>query len=228
MPLVIHAPTGTLTVDAVICDMDGLLIDSEGLSLFAWQDTLTTYGVTLVDQDILDMFGMRIVDDAALLIERYHLPTTVNDLVAERMAIMAMAVRRHLQPMPGALDFVTWLHTNNVPLALATSGVKTYANLCLEVTGLAPYFPIRITGDQVQNGKPAPDIFLKAAQCLDLRPERCLILEDAPLGVAAAIAAGSPVIAIPNVYTAEQKFPLPTARAGSLYDVLAWLTVGVG
>jgi HAD superfamily hydrolase (TIGR01509 family) len=224
MPLTLHH----LPIDAVICDMDGLLIDSEGLSTDAWRMTLARYGVALQAEDIAAMFGLRIDEDAAFLIDRYRLAASVEDLVRAKNASMLALVRESLQPMPGAHDLVAWLAAERVSHALATSGLAEYAAACLAAVGLGDTFPIRVTGDQVPRGKPAPDIFLLAAERLGIAPERCLVLEDAPNGVAAAVAARMMVIAVPNAHTAHLPFPPVTARAASLVEVRAWLHVDAG
>jgi HAD superfamily hydrolase (TIGR01509 family) len=212
-----------LVVDAVICDMDGLLIDSEGLSVDAWRATLASYDVTMTEADIDEMLGLRIDEDADLLIQRYALPTTITDLARAKTERMIALVRTHLKPMPGAVELLAWLGAHHVPHALATSGLSEYARECLVAVGLDEAFAIRVTGDVVKRGKPAPDIFLLAAEQLKISPSRCLVLEDAPNGVAAAVAAQMPVVAIPNDHTRRLHFPLVTAQAQSLFDVLTWV-----
>jgi HAD superfamily hydrolase (TIGR01509 family) len=212
-----------IAVDAIICDMDGLLIDSEGLSVEAWRATLAGYGVTMTAADIDEMLGLRIDEDAELLIRRYALPATVIDLASEKTERMIALVRTHLKPMPGARELLAWLGARDVPRALATSGLSNYAQECLTAVGLDEAFPVRVTGDAVKRGKPAPDIFLLAADLLKISPSRCLVLEDAPNGVAAAVAAQMPVIAIPNDHTRQLHFPPVTAQAQSIFDVLTWL-----
>lgn len=225
MPITLRLPDGAppLSLAALIFDMDGLLVDSEGLSTEAWRAVLASHGVTMQQRDIDEMFGLRIDEDAELLIARYHLAATVDDLVQAKTERLLAMVRTNLAPMPGAVELVAWLVARQVPYALATSGLGEYAAACLTAVGFGDRFPIRVSGEQVAHGKPAPDIFLEAARRLNLAPAQCLVLEDAPHGVAAAVAAQMPVIAVPNEYTAALSFPPVTARANSLHDVLTWL-----
>jgi len=225
MTITLSLPSRTYTLDAIICDMDGLLIDSEGPSAQAWRDAMAAYDVTLNDDDIDDMFGLRIDEDAALLIQRYDIAASVADLVAAKSARMLELVHQHLEPMPGATQFVNWLVEHDVTRALATSGLVDYAAVCLEKVGFADAFALRVTGGEVPRGKPAPDIFLEAASRLGVAPERCLVFEDAPHGVAAANAAGMPVIAVPNAETIKLTFPPFNARAVSLKEALTWLSL---
>jgi len=220
-----HAPMPS-TIEAVVFDLDGLLIDSEGLAAQAWRQALATYGATLSDAEIDAMFGMRIVDDAALLIRRHGLPTSVDALVAQRGDITRTLLRASLQPMPGAVELVRRLSEHGVPLALATSGQRWYAEECLAAIGMAPFFAIRMTGDDVTHGKPDPEVFLAAAARLGIAPPACLALEDAPLGAAAALAAGMPLIVVPNVFTRALAFPPGAMMATSLLEVSSWMTLG--
>lgn len=226
MALELRLPDGRRrALTAVICDMDGLLVASEALSTAAWRAVLAGYGVRMTDADVAEMFGLRIDEDAALLIARYRLPANDADLAQAKTARMLALVRAQLQPMPGALAFVGWLQAGGVPHALATSGLAEYAAACLDAVGLGAAFPVRVTGDAVPRGKPAPDIFLEAARRLAIAPAGALVLEDAPNGVAAALAAGMPVIAIPNAETRGLPFPAPTAFAGSLAEAQSWLAL---
>jgi len=220
MPLTLALAEGPLTVTAVIFDMDGLLIDSETLSIASWRDTLALHHVDLNEQDVLDMFGQRIIDDAKLFVDRYQLTLSPTELVAQRDDMMFASVQQHLELMPGALELLQALQLRQIPLALATSGTRDYATLCLNKTQVASYFPVRLTGDMVEHGKPAPDIFLAAALAIQVQPQQCLVLEDAPHGVAAAVAAQMPVIAVPNIHTQALVFGPRTAEVASLYEVL--------
>ncbi len=207
----------------IICDMDGLLVDSEPLSVEAWRLTLLHYQVAMHPDDLREMFGLRIDATARLLIDRYALPITVDELSAEKSAEMEALIRVGLRPMPGATELIQWMEHHHVPHALATSGLRRHAEVSLAAAGFGHAFPIRVTGEDVLAPKPAPDAFLSAAQRLGLAPATCLVLEDAPHGVAAALAAGMAVIAVPNQQTQDLDFPAPTATARSLSDVERWL-----
>ncbi|HEV2459047.1 MAG TPA: HAD family phosphatase, partial [Ktedonobacterales bacterium] len=158
MSIVLRLPRAPepLDIKAVIFDLDGLLVDSEGLAADAWRRTLASYGATVSEEEIQAMFGMRIVDDAALLIERHRLPTSSDALVAQRNDIMRALLRASLQPMPGAVDLVRRLSEHNVPLALATSAQHWYAEECLAAIGVDALFAVCVTGDDVTKGKPDP------------------------------------------------------------------------
>jgi HAD superfamily hydrolase (TIGR01509 family) len=217
----------TLTVEAVIFDLDGLLVDSEPLAAEAWRRAVAGYGATISDAELSAMLGKRIVDDAEALITAHHLPATVESLVSTRDVTLRALLRDSLRAMPGAIELARRLSERSIPLALATSGQRWYAEECLAAVGLSDLIPIRITGDDVTQGKPDPEVYLAVAARLGLAPRVCLALEDAPLGVAAAIAAGVRVIAVPNEQTRQLPFPPGAIRADSLLEVAAWMSLGL-
>ena len=131
---------------------------------------------------------------------------------------------RAVTAMPGAREIVAFGREQNLPMALATSGMRAHADISLAETGLAGNFDVEVTGDEVQRGKPAPDLFLLAAERLGVSPETAVVFEDSPLGVEAAVAAGMAVIAIEGGRTVLPPFPVaPDLLVPTLIDALAWL-----
>jgi len=213
-----------VTVRAVVFDLDGLLVDSEPLQIAAWQAFLVGYGKRLDDGLLNELFGLRLRDSARLMIDRLDLPLTLEQVITERDAIFLDSLAGQLRAMPGAPELVAELAERGVPRALATSGHRHYVERALAEIGLAGMFPVLVTAEDVEQGKPAPDCYRLAADWLGLPPEACLALEDAPLGVRAARAAGLRCLAIPNEHT--RSLPgLEEADAilPSLHEVLPWL-----
>ena len=122
--------------------------------------------------------------------------------------------------MPGAHGLIADLRKRGMKLALATSGHRRYVALALESAGLTGMFDIEATGESVQRGKPAPDVYLLAAEMIGTEPSRCLALEDAPIGVRSAVDAGMRCFAIPNHDTRQFAFDGASAILDSLADVL--------
>jgi HAD superfamily hydrolase (TIGR01509 family) len=118
--------------------------------------------------------------------------------MAERDRVFLAAVPERLAPLPGLFRLLDELEARGIPRAVATSGHRHYAQLALRTLGVADRFQALATGDEVARGKPAPDIFLLAAERLGVQPTGCLVLEDSHLGVAAAKAAGMRAVAVPN------------------------------
>jgi HAD superfamily hydrolase (TIGR01509 family) len=188
-------------IEAVLFDLDGLMVDSEPHALATWQMVMARRGVKL-DQAVIDaMLGQRLDDTARMLIERYDLSDDPLALGAEKTDLQIERLDGNAPAMPGLLELIDALDVRGVKRAVASSGVRRYVRAVLTSIGLAGRFDVVVAGDDVANGKPAPDVFLRAAARLDASPAACLALEDAPNGIAAAKAAGMVCIAVPNALT---------------------------
>jgi len=191
---------------AAIFDLDGLMADSEPLAKWAWQQTLARYGRELDDQTFREVQGMRVADSARIFCERFSLPVPPEQVMDERDELFLATVPTRLCARPGLYPLLDELTARGLPLAVATSGHWRYVDLALQTLGLDSRFRAIAAGDEVERGKPAPDIYLLAAERLGVPPERCLALEDAPLGVEAAVAAGMTCLAVPSQWTTLLKF----------------------
>ncbi len=181
-------------VDAVIFDCDGVLVDSEALGLEESAQYLRSHGFTWSAADLVKKFtGLRDDRFALLLSEAYRdihgaspPPDFFDGLVAERRSR-----KDELTEVAGAALALERLSAANVPFAVASSSRTPYLESKLKRTGLWPLAaPHVYSADRVANGKPAPDIFLHAAQRIDAAPGACLVVEDSPNGVKAGVAAG--------------------------------------
>jgi HAD superfamily hydrolase (TIGR01509 family) len=213
---------------AVVFDMDGVLLDSEPLHHLVVNELLAEHGVRVDDALYRRYLGTTLEDTWADLIHRFGLPGTVADYRDRYDAAILEAYRRHAVPAPGALDLVQGLRARGVKLAVASSSRTAWVETALARLGLAAAFAAVVTGDMVTRGKPAPEIYLLAAQRLGVAPERCLAIEDARAGVAAARAAGMTVVAVRTPYTDG----LPFAGAERVLDALTefeygWIERGV-
>jgi HAD superfamily hydrolase (TIGR01509 family) len=213
-----------VTIRAVVFDLDGLLVDSEPVQIAAWEQFLARYDRTLDAALLQRMFGLRVWDSARLLIDVLNLPLTVNAVVSERDALFFSLLPGRLREMPDASETVRALASRGLPLGLATSGHRRYVDIALRALELEGAFRVEVTGDMVEQGKPAPDIYLAAANELRVAPDHCLALEDAPLGIASARAAGMTCIAIPNEMTRGlDGFEHANAVLDRLAEVIPWL-----
>ncbi|MBU2958321.1 HAD family hydrolase [Paracoccus sp. 1_MG-2023] len=177
--------------DAVIFDCDGVLVDSEPLAVEEIVTMMERLGLPIDASRIYDSFlgqSFQKILDAAF--EEHGVDLTPH--VARFQDDLACRFRRDLQPVPGIADAIGGL---NLPIAVASSSAPDRLRLSLSVTGLKPLFGDHVySAVQVRNGKPAPDLFLMAAQRLGVAPGDCTVLEDSPAGVRAAHAAGMRVI----------------------------------
>ncbi|HET92270.1 MAG TPA: NUDIX domain-containing protein [Chloroflexi bacterium] len=193
-------------IRAVIFDLDGLMADSEPLAEWSWNQVLERYGHRLDYETYCSVLGLRVVDSSRVICRRYELPITPAEAMAERDRVFLEAVPSCLQARVGLYPLLDELAARGLPLGVATSGHRRYVTLALETLGITDRFGAVATGDEVAQGKPAPDIYLLAAERLGVPPEHCLALDDAPPGVEAASAAGMVGVAVPNQHTASLEF----------------------
>jgi HAD superfamily hydrolase (TIGR01509 family) len=188
---------------AILFDHEGLMVDSEPLAKQAWRMLLARFGHSLDQGTANDLFGLRSADSARLVQERFSLPLSAEQVTAEKREILrSLSLEGTLCAMPGLFDLLHAVDARGLMRAVATSSGRDWASFALHVIGAEHGFAAVITSDLVQNGKPAPDIYLAVAQALSMAPEACLALEDSPAGVQAAKAAGMRCVAVPNEMTA--------------------------
>lgn len=185
-------------INAVIFDMDGLLLATEPIYTQVTQKVVAQFGKTFDWQTKSRMMGRSRLESGKILIEALGLPLDPEELYALQKPLMEEAFV-WAEPMPGAKALTTLLQKAGVPMGLATSsGQDLFVIKTSRHQDWFSCFASVTTGDQVPLCKPAPDIFLEAARKLGVDPTKCLVFEDAPTGVAAAKAAGMAVVAVPD------------------------------
>ncbi len=184
-------------IDAVVFDMDGLLLDSEQV----WDDVRETLarerGGRWHDRAQRDMMGMSSLEWSRYMHDVIGLadsPAAINGEVVERMATR---YREQLPLLPGAVEAVERI-ADRWPLGLASSSNRSLIDLALDRAGIAGRFRVTISSEEVGRGKPAPDVYVEAARRLGVDPSRCAAVEDSHNGILAARAAGMRVVAVPN------------------------------
>jgi beta-phosphoglucomutase len=195
-------------IQAVIWDLDGVIIDSADEHRRAWQRLAREEGIAMTDADFWATFGMRNDDIFARLWGNLP-PAQVNVLSDRKEKYFRELIRESAAPLPGSIELMRELHNSHFAQAIASSTPVENINLIADVLGLKQYLSILVSGETVAKGKPAPDIFLKAAGELHMYPPVCLIIEDAVAGVEAAHAAGMRCVAVagnrdlPGLHKAE-------------------------
>jgi beta-phosphoglucomutase len=183
------------TIQAVIWDLDGVIIDSANEHRQAWQRLAREEGINFTDADFWATFGKR--NDSIIAEIWGPLPPQQAQALANRKeAYFRELIRKSAAPLPGAMELMHGLHEAGFSQALASSTPIENTELISEVLGLDRYLTVLVSGETVPLGKPAPDIFLKAAKELNIAPAHCLVIEDAVAGVEAAHAAGMRCIAV--------------------------------
>ncbi len=172
----------------MIFDCDGVLVDSDRLSLRIQAEHTAALGLAMTSEDCAREFlGLGMATTLEILAERSGRPVPPS-WVADLEAAVAAEFHRSLEPVPG---IATALDQIEIPICVASSGSHAKMRLTLGLTNLRDRFPGRIfSADEVPRGKPAPDLFLHAAAQMSTAPDRCVVVEDSPFGIAAARAAG--------------------------------------
>lgn len=208
-------------LNAIVFDMDGLMVDSEPLSQQAWDDYLRPFGHQLSEETVQSIIGFRSDISTPIIKEMFNLPESVPQIIASRAAIYSQIRANGVPTMPGLHELHAEIARRQIPWAVATSSPRVHALEVLQQLGLQDQCRAVAAGDEVAHGKPAPDIYLLAAKRLGIPPHNCLALEDSSPGSQAAAAAGMTVIAIPNAQTKTADFSHVHYRYSSLQDVLA-------
>jgi pseudouridine 5'-phosphatase len=193
----------------VIYDVDGLLLDTEPFYTEVHQLIAARYGKVFDWSLKAKTIGLRAMDTATVIVTALELPMTPEEYLRTRKPLLE-ELFPDAQPMPGARRLTEHLHRHGVPQAVATSSDRR--NFEIKTSRHREWFGIfesTVAGDdpEVKRGKPAPDIFLIAARQMGAAPARCLVLEDAPSGVAAARAGGMSVIAVPDPNMSPAAYP---------------------
>jgi beta-phosphoglucomutase len=183
-------------LEAVIWDMDGVLADTARYHFLAWQKTFAKRGIKFTDEDFKRGFGVR--NDAIIrnVLGEKTTQAEIEAIAKEKEAAFRRIIGKDIKPLPGAIELLGQLHDKGVKMAIASSTVMANIRLIVSRLGIEKYFETVITGHDVTEGKPSPQVFLLAAQRLGVAPQNCLVFEDAVAGVKAAKSAVMHCVAI--------------------------------
>lgn len=187
--------------DAVIFDLDGVLLDSEPIYLAATNDVIAREGRYLSPEENARYIGTRYRDMLADIIPRLGLAHDAEYYIKETSEACARIFSGPLEPPPGARALIERLVAHEVPRAVGSSSAHAWVERILTTLSIREHFPVVVGGDQVEHGKPAPDIFLRCAELLGVPPNRCAVIEDSVNGVLAARAAGMTAIGLRTAAT---------------------------
>lgn len=176
---------------AVLFDMDGVISDTERFYVEAMIERLKKEGISVTPKQLSDLFGSTMKHNWGVLKERYGLQGDVDTYVKEVHKIKEdMQEAQGLKPMPGAVELIRKLHEGGILLAVASSSPRKVIEHHMEVFGIRSYFDTIVSGLECKEGKPAPEIYLKAAENLGVEPSECVVIEDSFNGVLSGKAAG--------------------------------------
>lgn len=209
---------------AIIFDMDGTLVDSE----IVWKEAETALfrdlGLDYTDEARQQIIGMRLDEMFTKLKRLYHLPQSVKELENDLVNRMIPLVYSEVRPKPGAQALIEYAAALGIPYCIASSSPMSIIKAVVDSQGWTKLIPHLFSADDVRLGKPAPDVYLYAAEKLGANPAECLALEDSATGARSAVAAGMTCYAIPDFHTKPEAFAGITPHIfASLHEVLAML-----
>jgi HAD superfamily hydrolase (TIGR01509 family) len=189
---------------AVLWDMDGVICDSASCHYLAWNRMMARKGILVTEEVFRGGFGQRTDAFISSLVGGEVSPAEIQNIALEKERYFRRIVRGCLEPLPGVVPLLNSLREVGYRMALASSAPQANISLTLNELDITGYFETVVSGDDVTDGKPSPQIFLLAAQRLGVTPARCLVIEDAVVGVTAARRAGMFCLAVTNTHPAER------------------------
>ncbi len=181
-----------------IFDMDGLLVDSEKLYQRIWIDQADERGIELSPDFVKEVSGTNGVLRENIINKHFHTDEG-KAIVAENLKRGKEELQKHVPLKTGVREILKFFHDQGIRMAVASSNYEDQIRSNLERSGISPYFDAIVSGCEITHGKPAPDIFLKAAEKLELDPHDCYVFEDSLNGIRAAHTAGCAPVMIPDM-----------------------------
>lgn len=211
--------------EAIIFDMDGLLVDSEPIWEQAEISVLAAHGKTLDPKKREHLVGLRMDEFIPAFIRLFEVDAAGAAVEAEIVNTMLGFIATQVVTRPGAPELLAYIQQNDISCAIASSSPAVIIDAVVESQGWGEIFPVRVSAEVVAKGKPAPDVYLEAARQIGAIPGRTLALEDSPNGARSAVAAGMTCYAVPDLsHTRVEAFADITPHVyDSLHTVLAAL-----
>jgi HAD superfamily hydrolase (TIGR01509 family) len=212
---------------AVVFDLDGLMFNTEELYQYVGSELLKRRGKEFDDELLDQMMGRPQRVALQLMIDYHGLDATVGDLARETDQVFDEILDSRLECMPGLVELLEALERHNIPKAIATSSGRSFVEEVLGRFGFVPRFQFILTGDDVTEGKPHPEIYQKAARQFGLEPGEVLVLEDSSNGCRAAVAAGTFAVAVPGSHSCRHDFSGCALSAETLADRRIYEALGI-
>ncbi|XP_078173589.1 bifunctional riboflavin kinase/FMN phosphatase-like isoform X1 [Carex rostrata] len=206
-------------VSHVIVDLDGTLLNTDSIAIRILKSLLEKLGKKWDSKSAHKIVGRTPLEAAAAVVEDYQIPYSAEEFLSMTTPLFADQWC-NIRPLPGANRLIKHLRSNGVPMALASNSPKSNIETKISCRdGWKESFSVIVGGDEVEKGKPSPDIFLEAARRMNTEPSSCLVIEDSITGVTAGKAAGMEVIAVPSIPKQADKFNTASEVLNSLLDL---------
>ncbi|MDA7527631.1 HAD family phosphatase [bacterium] len=205
-------------IRAVVFDMDGLMFNTEEVFNRSGTELLRRRGKNAPIKLFHSMMGRRAQEAFQVMIDMMELTESIEELQVESEELFFSMLDDVLAPMPGLIELLDVIEKQNIPKAVATSSHRPYLNNIMGRFDMLHRFHNTLTAEDVTHGKPHPEIYLTAAQRLNVSPHEMLVLEDSENGTKAAAAAGAHIISVPHDISRHHDFSSAKAIAESLSD----------
>lgn len=202
---------------AIIFDMDGLMIDTETIYFQTDRELAKSFGKTVRDETLWSMMGRKPSESYTIFREALGIDKTVEELLKIRYDTFENKLLAEIRMMPGLLNILDEFK-GKMKMAIATGSPEKFLDITLNKLDLRQYFDATQPSDEIVNGKPDPEIYLKVIKKLNLMPEECIVIEDSSNGARAGKNAGCYTIAVPSEYTYKQDFSFVDYIAEDLND----------
>lgn len=193
-------------IDAIIFDMDGVLIDSERISFQCYKEVLKEYKYEITEEFYVRFIGRNVDGIKLVMLEEYGSDFPFDEIYKKKAELAHKTTNENgVKIKPGVHELLDYLNKEGFKIAVATSTRRQRALELLGGAKIKEKVNFIVCGDQVKNSKPDPEIFLKAAEGLDVEPKNCLVIEDSDAGIMAAHAAGMTGIHVPDMKVLEDE-----------------------
>lgn len=213
-------------IKGIVFDMDGLMFDTERLSVRGWAFAGKQMGFDITEAMALKTLGLNIRDTERILRNVLGEGFDFSGAREIKVDYMTSYIERNGIPKKAGLtELLDYLTANHFKITVATSTERERAQYYFEKAGISKYFNKIVCGDMIEHGKPEPDIYLKASEILGVDPDECLALEDSPMGILSAYRAGVKPVMIPDLLQPDEKTSsLLYAKLSTLLDVIELLS----
>ncbi|MEQ8210513.1 MAG: HAD family phosphatase [Lacipirellulaceae bacterium] len=208
----------TQNIKAVTFDLDGLMFNTEDIYQQVGTTICERRGKAFPEDLRNQMMGRKSTDALQLMIDYHSFEDSTDELAVESAEVFGSLLPGRLQPMTGLLDLLEALEQANVPKGIATSSGKAFVDHIMSLMNIRERFTFILTAENIEHGKPAPDVYLLAAEKHDVLPEEMLVLEDSEIGCRAGVAARAFTVAVPSEHSNTHSFEGVNFEATSLRD----------
>lgn len=212
------AATPPRPIRAVVFDLDGLMVNTEEIFNEVGREVLRRRDKEMTHELLSLMMGRRAPEAIGNMIEYHKLTDSVEALIEETRILFYDLIGERLAPMPGLFELLSHIEACGLPKAVATSSGRKYLEEILGKLDLMERFQTTLTAEDVTHGKPAPEIYLKAAERLGVSPDEMMVLEDSQAGTTAGVSAGAVVVSVPHEHSRQHDLSHATYIAARLDD----------